>query len=121
MRLLPPPTGNHRWQQYQSTKEAICKAEGSVAAFAEVREAETSSCCTLALVRSAEPAWLLTLQGYLKMGFNRAKGAIVYREWAPAAQAVALIGDFNGWKESFMQKDQVSAARSGGLVAGTPT
>lgn len=24
--------------------------------------------------------------GYLKFGFNREKGVIVYREWAPAAQ-----------------------------------
>lgn len=25
---------------------------------------------------------------------------IVYREWAPAARAASLVGDFNGWDES---------------------
>ncbi|GER55487.1 4-alpha-glucan-branching enzyme [Striga asiatica] len=36
-------------------------------------------------------------QGYLKFGFNREEGGIVYREWAPAAQEAEIIGDFNGW------------------------
>jgi 1,4-alpha-glucan branching enzyme len=37
-------------------------------------------------------------KGYEKFGFNKtASGDIVYREWAPAAQGAALIGDFNGW------------------------
>ncbi|KAJ8625678.1 hypothetical protein MRB53_034208 [Persea americana] len=39
-------------------------------------------------------------QGYLKFGFNREEGGIVYREWAPAAQEAQLIGDFNGWDGS---------------------
>ncbi len=29
-------------------------------------------------------------QGYKKLGFNRVDGAIVYREWAPAAQVCVL-------------------------------
>ena len=38
------------------------------------------------------------LQGYKHMGFTTAEdGTITYREWLPAAQAVSLIGDFNGW------------------------
>ena len=38
-------------------------------------------------------------EGYLRMGFNRDRetGAWVYREWAPGARALFLIGDFNGW------------------------
>ncbi|XP_062019670.1 1,4-alpha-glucan-branching enzyme 1, chloroplastic/amyloplastic-like [Rosa rugosa] len=36
-------------------------------------------------------------QGYVKFGFNREDGGIVYREWAPAAQEAQLVGDFNGW------------------------
>ncbi|KAL6549114.1 1,4-alpha-glucan-branching enzyme [Orobanche hederae] len=39
-------------------------------------------------------------QGYLKFGFNREEGGIVYREWAPAAQEAEVIGDFNGWNGS---------------------
>ncbi|KAK6160824.1 hypothetical protein DH2020_004205 [Rehmannia glutinosa] len=47
-------------------------------------------------------------QGYLKFGFNREEGCIVYREWAPAAQEAEVIGDFNGWNGSGhkMVKDQ---------------
>ncbi|XP_021754453.1 1,4-alpha-glucan-branching enzyme 1, chloroplastic/amyloplastic-like [Chenopodium quinoa] len=47
-------------------------------------------------------------QGYLKFGFNREEGSIVYREWAPAAQEAQLIGDFNGWDGSNykMEKNQ---------------
>ncbi|CAI5508118.1 unnamed protein product [Closterium sp. Naga37s-1] len=36
-------------------------------------------------------------RGYETMGFTREKDAIVYREWAPAATAAQLVGDFNGW------------------------
>ncbi|KAK9899171.1 glycoside hydrolase family 13 protein [Cystobasidium minutum MCA 4210] len=46
-------------------------------------------------------------QGYKTMGFQVANdGTITYREWAPAAHAAYLIGDFNGWnRESHsMQK-----------------
>ncbi|KAK4750560.1 hypothetical protein SAY87_004042 [Trapa incisa] len=39
-------------------------------------------------------------KGYLKFGFNREDDAIVYREWAPAAQEAQIIGDFNGWDGS---------------------
>ena len=37
--------------------------------------------------------------GYERMGFHRNKetGEWVYREWAPGARALSLIGDFNGW------------------------
>ncbi|KAL2895575.1 1 4-alpha-glucan-branching enzyme 1 chloroplastic/amyloplastic [Bienertia sinuspersici] len=46
--------------------------------------------------------------GYMKFGFNREEGSIVYREWAPAAQEAQLIGDFNGWDGSnhVMEKNQ---------------
>lgn len=47
-------------------------------------------------------------KGYLKFGFNRGEGCIVYREWAPAAQEAQLVGDFNGWDGANhkMEKDQ---------------
>ncbi|KAL3505491.1 hypothetical protein ACH5RR_035332 [Cinchona calisaya] len=47
-------------------------------------------------------------QGYLKFGFNRENGYILYHEWAPAAQEAEVIGDFNGWDGSKhkMEKNQ---------------
>ncbi|MDD6814547.1 MAG: Fe-Mn family superoxide dismutase, partial [Akkermansia muciniphila] len=40
-------------------------------------------------------------RGYTHMGFNRnEQGEWVYREWAPAARELHLIGDFNGWDRS---------------------
>ncbi len=35
--------------------------------------------------------------GHLYYGFHKVKGGWVYREWAPGATALHLIGDFNGW------------------------
>ena len=35
--------------------------------------------------------------GHLFYGFHRTEGGWVYREWAPGASAMHLIGDFNGW------------------------
>lgn len=38
--------------------------------------------------------------GYLYFGLHRDdKGRWVFREWAPNATEIYLIGDFNGWKE----------------------
>jgi len=37
---------------------------------------------------------------YKKFGLNRVEGGIMYREWAPCAQKVALCGDFNNWNRS---------------------
>lgn len=34
---------------------------------------------------------------YLYYGLHKVEGGYVYREWAPAAEALHLIGDFNGW------------------------
>ena len=35
--------------------------------------------------------------GYQYFGFHRTKSGWVYREWAPAAEAMYLTGDFNDW------------------------
>jgi 1,4-alpha-glucan branching enzyme len=35
--------------------------------------------------------------GYKYFGFHRIKNSWVYREWAPAAEAMFLCGDFNNW------------------------
>jgi len=38
-----------------------------------------------------------TAHQQLGLNHDAARGGWVYREWAPAAQALFLIGDFNGW------------------------
>ena len=35
--------------------------------------------------------------GYLYYGLHKTKTGWVYREWAPAAKEMHLVGDFNGW------------------------
>ncbi len=35
--------------------------------------------------------------GALYFGLHKVKGGWVYREWAPGAKAMHMIGDFNGW------------------------
>ena len=41
--------------------------------------------------------------GHLYFGFHRVEGGWVYREWAPAAQEVYLMGDMNDWNESSLK------------------
>nr|QOC60275.1 starch branching enzyme I [Eleocharis dulcis] len=71
----------YRWKRYVEQKALIEQHEGGLNEFSK---------------------------GYLKFGFNRVEGAIVYREWAPAAREAQVIGDFNKWDGSKhpMQKDQ---------------
>ena len=38
--------------------------------------------------------------GYLYFGLHRTAKGWVFREWAPNATSICLIGDFNGWMES---------------------
>jgi 1,4-alpha-glucan branching enzyme len=38
--------------------------------------------------------------GYLYFGMHRLSNGWVFREWAPNASEIFLVGDFNGWKES---------------------
>src|SRR5436309_13219603 len=51
-------------------------------------------------------------QGHHYFGFNRGDRegmpGIWYREWAPAARSLRLVGDFNGWDRSSppMHRDQ---------------
>ncbi|KAF5835129.1 glycoside hydrolase superfamily [Dunaliella salina] len=68
----------YRWQVFKDLRAAIDANEGGLAKFSE---------------------------GYKLMGFNRGVGVaayegkpgIWYREWAPGAKALALIGEFNNW------------------------
>lgn len=65
----------YRWNVFKSVRDAIDSNEGGVEAFS---------------------------RGYEKMGLNRGVDAegregLWYREWAPNAKALALVGDFNEW------------------------
>ena len=41
-------------------------------------------------------------RGYERFGINRTHEGLVYREWAPAARGVYLIGDFSKWHEQLL-------------------
>lgn len=75
----------HRYRNYQCALRNIEAAEGTLANFS---------------------------RGYLEFGFNRTErdGApgVLYREWAPAARSLHLIGDFNDWDRLAhpMQRDR---------------
>lgn len=71
----------YRMKEFVKRKSDIEKVEGSLANFAK---------------------------GYEKYGFTREEDCIVYREWAPAAAAAQLIGDFNNWNGSkhTMKRDE---------------
>ena len=45
------------------------------------------------------------MQGYKKFGIVHRNGKTTYREWAPAATAAWLIGDFNNWEGTELEKD----------------
>ena len=56
----------------------------------------------LASIRRRYGSLLECANGFTRLGFNRdaATGEWVYREWAPGARGLFLIGDFNGWNRS---------------------
>ncbi len=47
--------------------------------------------------------------GHLHYGFHREQDGWVYREWAPGADAMHLIGDFNGWNRDSHPLTRVNA------------
>ncbi|GAB4816312.1 hypothetical protein N2152v2_003358 [Parachlorella kessleri] len=69
----------YRYQQFLATKDAIDQNEGGLLEFSK---------------------------GYEKLGIIRKDGKTVYREWAPGAIAAQLIGDFNGWHGTWMERDE---------------
>ncbi|EFN60069.1 hypothetical protein CHLNCDRAFT_33566 [Chlorella variabilis] len=68
----------YRWNQYTSTLASIEQNEGSLANFAK---------------------------GCDRYGIVHEKGKLVYREWAPGAAEAQIIGDFNGWQPTPMERD----------------
>lgn len=47
--------------------------------------------------------------GHLYFGFQKQNNGWYYREWAPNAKEIALIGDFNGWSRSSHKLKEISA------------
>lgn len=47
-------------------------------------------------------------KGYEYFGLNRVEGGLVYREWAPAAHRLSIVGDFNFWNRDadVMERDE---------------
>eukprot|EP00798_Chlamydomonas_sp_ICE-L_P009847 gene9847-7734_t len=70
----------HRWDLFKRMRHAIDVNEGGMDKFT---------------------------QGYKHFGLNRGekdgKKGIWYREWAPAAKSIALVGEFNDWKPTDTQ------------------
>lgn len=57
-------------------------------------------CDLLSAITSAEGSLEAFSRSYETMGLHRVKGGVRYREWAPAAKAVFLFGEFNDWNRS---------------------
>jgi len=62
-----------RFSTFQHWKNEIIHKEGSLGLFGE---------------------------GYKRFGFTLNEGGVQYREWAPQAKGVSLVGDFNNWNET---------------------
>ena len=52
-----------------------------------------------ALAASAGGSLSQFADGYLYFGLHRTASGWVFREWAPNATEIYLVGDFNGWQE----------------------
>ena len=50
-------------------------------------------------------------QAYTYMGAHRTEGGYVFRVWAPHAERVFVVGDFNGWRED----DPMERITEGGI------
>ena len=51
------------------------------------------------LTQNTEGSLSRFASGYLYFGLQRTSEGWVFREWAPNATAIYLIGDFNGWND----------------------
>ncbi len=54
----------------------------------------------------------------LNRGMHEGKSGVWYREWAPLAQSLRLIGDFNGWDRGATFLQPRSVGRVVGVFAG---
>lgn len=85
----------YRSKKYVEQKSLIEKFEGSLEEFAQgikhiyfklIVFKASYICANLCFPGTWSLATCSYIVGYLKFGFNREQDAIVYREWAPAAQ-----------------------------------
>lgn len=59
--------------------------------------------------------------GHLYFGFQKQENGWYYREWAPNAQEISLIGDFNDWNRTSHKLKQVSAGIWEIFISGVDT
>ena len=82
--MLKPYEGdiNMRMDRYNSVRNALLSGGNDISSFAN---------------------------GHLYFGFHRTEDGWVFREWAPAADEVHLIGDFNDWNGCSHPLNRISA------------
>ena len=62
------------------------------------------------LINEGESIWILWIlygkefEAYRFLGAHACERGTVFRTFAPNAQRISLIGEFNGWQETPMQK-----------------
>ena len=63
---------------------------------------------TLAEIETSSGSLVDHAAGHLYFGLHRTNQGWTHREWAPGAQSVALVGDFNHWNDQAhpLSKDQ---------------
>ena len=52
---------------------------------------------------------------YEYFGAHQDGNGFVFRTYAPGAQRITLVGDFNGWKEHQMMKDAIKTTIKAGI------
>ncbi len=101
LRYTHYPAPNGRQPPAQEHETAVIARGRGPLSYCRQRRHRQSPAPGCATATSQPPT-----QGYETFGITRDGDALVYREWAPAARAAALIGDFNDWQPAWMSKDE---------------
>ena len=64
------------------------------------------------LTRNGKVSLSQFASGHLYFGLHKLKRGWVFREWAPNATEIYLIGDFNGWNESVLRARETGNSSS---------
>jgi len=91
---------SYRWQRYLAAKADIAAAVEGARRNEASASAGGGGAGDQAAVGNGRPADSLAAfaDSWRTWGLQRAPGRVTLREWIPGASAVALIGDFNGWR-----------------------